>query len=155
MKSSRLFALVAAFTSAVLVAPAVAANVGGASSGLSTADAVAVATEMSLIIPSSSVYTVENSGLDKPLYEDNALLLVEPTRCADLQQGDVVMVADATTGAVVAHRLINQVGEGWVAELSGRGMLVTNQNLRGRVYGVLYTSRTAAIGAGAGFNGRG
>lgn len=140
------------------VSSAAGATIKGASSGLSAEQAVAAATQISGIISSTTIYAVENAGQAEPLYEDNALLLVEPARYADLRRGDVVMVADAATGAVVAHRLVNEGRAGWETELRGRPVAVTEGNLRGRVFGVLYTSRDdnrTAANETASFGGRG
>jgi hypothetical protein len=102
---------------------------------------------LSPLINGTRVFTVAATGSMRPAFDDNTVLLTEPAPFRDLQIGDIVVFRHRGTGLRVVHRIIERRDGGyWTKGDRSRRMdddLVTEANFIGRVYGILYTSRSA------------
>lgn len=101
---------------------------------------------LSPLINGTRVFTVAATGSMRPAFDDNTVLLTEPAPFKDLQIGDIVVYRHRGTGLRVAHRIIERRDGGyWTKGDRSRRMdddLVTETNFIGRVYGILYASRS-------------
>lgn len=118
------------------------------SSNLSTAAARLAATQLAPLVPGTEVFTVVPSGSMRPAFDDNTVLLTEPAPFDDLQIGDIVVFRHSGTGTRLVHRILElRKGGYWTKGDRNARMddeLVTEENYIGRVYGILYTSRSGA-----------
>ena len=82
----------------------------------------------------------------RPAFDDNTVLLTERALFRDLQIGDIVVFRHSATGCRIVHRIIERRDGGyWTKGDRNTRMddeLVTEANYIGRVYGILYTSRS-------------
>ena len=108
--------------------------------------AQAAASRLSPLIKGTQVFTVSVTGSMRPAFDDNTVLLTEPAPFGSLQVGDIVVFTRGDTNERVAHRILERRDEGfWTKGDRASRMdeeLVTEKNYVGRVYGILYTSRS-------------
>jgi signal peptidase I len=105
-----------------------------------------VAAQIAPKIEGTEVFSVVPSGSMRPAFDDNTVLLTEPAPFDALQVGDIVVFRHSGTGARVVHRIIQRRRGGYWTKgdrnVKMDDELVTEENYIGRVYGILYTSRT-------------
>jgi hypothetical protein len=96
------------------------------------------------LVPETSLYISTPTGSMKPVFDENAILLVKPTPFAALKVGDIVVYQHPNIPIPVVHRLIALTAKGFLAKgdnNSARDSVpVTAQNYSGRVYGILYSN---------------
>lgn len=101
---------------------------------------------LSPLIKGTRVFTVAATGSMRPAFDDNTVLLTEPSPFRDLRIGDIVVYRHRGSGLRVAHRIIERREGGyWTKGDRSQRMddeLVTEANFIGRVYGILYTRRS-------------
>ena len=114
------------------------------SSTLTSRTARAVARTMSAQIPGSIIATVQATGSMRPLFDDSALLVLESVPFDSLRIGDIVTYEHSGTHALIVHRLLEKRDGGFWAKGDHNGRmddsLVTRENYRMRVCGILYTN---------------
>lgn len=115
-------------------------------SGISRGVATVVASRLSSLVNGTKVFTVAPTGSMRPLFDDNSVLLVEPAPFGSLQIGDIVVYHHAVLDILIVHRILEKRSGGfWAKGDHNSGMddkLVTEENYQGRVYGILYASRS-------------
>lgn len=115
-------------------------------SRLSPAIATFVAAKVAPAVEGTAVYTVVSSGSMRPAFDDNTVLLTEPAPFHELQVGDIVVYRPKDGGEPMAHRILERRDGGyWTKGDHNEKMddeLVTEKNYLGRVYGILFTSRS-------------
>lgn len=89
--------------------------------------------------------TVSNTDSMLPVFDANALLILEPCDFNALQEGDIVTYR-SKRGLLIVHRLNEKLRDGWWPLGDGNGRLdpelVTPTNLHRRVCGILYGRKT-------------
>jgi signal peptidase I len=115
-------------------------------SGVDRRVATYAAHRLAPLVKGTQVFTVEPTGSMRPLMDDNSVLLVEPAPYASLQIGDIIVYHHAALDVMIVHRILEKRRGGfWTKGDHNNGMdseLVTEANYRGRVYGILYASRS-------------
>lgn len=115
-------------------------------SGVSRTVANYAAAQLSPLVAGTKVYTVAPTGSMRPLFDANSVLLAEPAPFDSLQVGDIVIFRHSRTGVMVVHRILERKREGyWTMGDHNDRMdddLVTAKNYAGRIYGILYTTRS-------------
>jgi len=117
------------------------------SSGVPPALARIAGARLSPLVKGTRVFTVAATGSMRPAFDDNTVLLTEPAPFRELQIGDIVVFRHRSTKSRVVHRIIERRDGGyWTKGDRSRRMdddIVTEANYIGRVYGILYTARSA------------
>jgi signal peptidase I len=118
---------------------------GGAASPSSTlewANALKVATAARFMVPGASMLTVMPTGSMKPVFDERAILLMEPARFDDLKIGDIVTYKHPQYGLPVVHRILEKRGDKFWAKGDNNGRMdevyITRQNYEARVFGIIY-----------------
>jgi signal peptidase len=116
------------------------------SSDLHVAAASRIATRIAPLVPGTEIFTVVPTGSMRPAFDHNTVLLTEPAPFGNLRVGDIVVFRHRASGARVVHRILERRDGGyWTKGDHNARMdeeLVTRENYLGRVYGILYTSRS-------------
>gem|GEM_PF-3928581 len=116
------------------------------SSRLTSAIATFVAAKVAPAVEGTEVHIVASSGSMRPAFDDNTVLLSEPAPFGELQVGDIVIYRRKQDSAPIAHRILEQRDGGyWTKGDYNDKMddeLVTEENYLGRVYGILFTTRS-------------
>jgi signal peptidase I len=115
-------------------------------SGINRGIANIAASRLSSLVDGTKVFTVAPTGSMRPLFDDNSVLLVEPSPFASLQIGDIVVYQHSTLNKLIVHRILEKRSGGFWAKGDHNSRmddeLVTAANYKGRVYGILYASRS-------------
>jgi signal peptidase I len=115
-------------------------------SGVTRGMAKIAANRLSSLVGGTKVFTVAPTGSMRPLFDDNSVLLVEPSSFASLQIGDIVVYHHSTLNTLIVHRILEKRRGGFWAKGDHNNRmddeLVTEANYKGRVYGILYASRS-------------
>lgn len=116
------------------------------SSGVNREVAAAAARRLAPLVAGTKVCVVQATGSMRPLFDENSLLLMEPAPFSSLQIGDIVVFQRTGTEVMIVHRILERRRNGfWTKGDHNNGMdteLVTEANYQGRVYGILYTTRS-------------
>jgi len=114
------------------------------SSNLDHRTAQSIAESTASKVPGSCVAVVRATGSMRPLFDENALLILEPVPFSALRVGDIVTYVHPRTHELIVHRLIEKHSDGfWIkGDHNGRmdDTVVTPENYRMRVCGILYSS---------------
>ena len=121
---------------------------GSAPSGnLELKDAIQMAGLLQLQDPNLSAILGGGSSME-PLYTKNTVIVLAPIEFDQLES-DLIVAYQNEAGVIVIHRLYRRHREGWSAiGLNNNAFdseVVTAENLRGVVYGVLYTGNEGVI----------
>jgi len=116
------------------------------SSGVNRDIATYAARRLAPLVEGTKVCVVQATGSMRPLFDENSLLLLEPAPFSSLQIGDIVVFQRTGTEVMIVHRILERRRNGfWTKGDHNNGMdteLVTEANYQGRVYGILYTTRS-------------
>lgn len=112
-------------------------------SSLSWDRAMKVATAARFLVPGSSLMTVLPTGSMKPMFDEHAILLMEPAPYDDLKVGDIVTFLHPKLGMPVVHRIVEKRGDSFWSKGDHNGrrddVYITRQNYQSRVCGVIYS----------------
>jgi len=112
------------------------------SSNLEWANALRVATAARFMVQGSSMLTVMPTGSMKPVFDERAILLMEPAKFDDLKIGDIVTYKHPRYGMPVVHRIQEKRGDKFWAKGDNNGRMdevyITRQNYEARVFGIIY-----------------
>jgi len=102
-----------------------------------------MAEAMAARIPGACVAAVKATGSMRPLFDESALLVLEPVSYNSLRVGDIVTYEHPRTHDLIVHRLLEKRADGFWAKGDHNGKmddtLVTSENYRMRVCGIIYT----------------
>lgn len=94
------------------------------------------------MVPGASLMAVMPTGSMKPVFDERAILLMEPANFDDLKVGDIVTYIHPAHKAPVVHRLTEKRGEQFWSKGDNNGrrdeVCITRQNFRARVFGIIY-----------------
>lgn len=106
------------------------------------------ANQLTALVPGSRAFSVMATGSMRPAFDDNSMLLVEPSPYENLQIGDIVVYRHEGSQALIVHRIVEKRKAGfWTMGDHNKTMdreYVTPANYVGRVYGIIYASRSGA-----------
>jgi signal peptidase len=112
------------------------------SSSLGWADALRAATAAKLMVDGSELLTVMPTGSMEPMFNERAILLMEPARFDDLKVGDVVTYKNPRFGLLVVHRILEKHGDKFWSKGDNNGRMdriyITRENYGARVFGIIY-----------------
>ena len=121
-----------------------------ASGSASLVQAEQVALSTALLLAShtgyaTNVHRVSNTNSMLPVLDNNAIILAEAAPFAALQEGDIVTYQAGAK--LICHRLNERTARGWWPLGDGNASmdaaLVTPENYRGRICGILYGQYSA------------
>lgn len=116
------------------------------SSGVSLQEAEKVAAEVQRAVPGTTVFMVNPTGSMRPLFDGNCLLLTEKAAFGTLEVGDIVVFRHSRTGKLIVHRILERRAAGYWAKGDHNDRmdddLITETNYCGRIYGIIYTTRS-------------
>ncbi len=123
------------------------------SSGVSCDEILTAAQNVLTLNSGWKIFMVKGQSME-PQFGKNSVLLTSPGNFKDLRPGMLVVYKDAF-GDLVAHRLMENTGKGWIAKGYNNKTidpgLVTEANLQGVIFGVLNyksgTDTTSAVAA--------
>jgi hypothetical protein len=145
-RDAELDAKIATFRDTVAVpagnVPVRHAAVGSPSSTADWNSALRAATAATLMVPGAKLITVMPTGSMEPIFNERALLLLEPARFEDLNIGDIVTYRSPYHGIVVVHRILEKRGRNFWAKGDNNGRMdpvyITRENYQARVFGIIY-----------------
>jgi len=112
------------------------------SSNLEWSNALRVATAARFMVQGSSMLSVMPTGSMKPVFDERAILLMEPAKFDDLKIGDIVTYKHPRYGMPVVHRIQEKRGDKFWAKGDNNGRMdevyITRQNYEARVFGIIY-----------------
>jgi signal peptidase len=118
------------------------------SSSLGWASALRAATAAKLMVNGSELLTVMPTGSMEPMFNERAILLMEPARFEDLKIGDVVTYKNPRFGLLVVHRILERHGDKFWSKGDGNGRMdrvyITRENYGARVFGIIYAHESSA-----------
>lgn len=121
----------------------------GASSTLSWNQALNVGAAARYLVPGASLLSVLPTGSMKPLFDERALLMLEPAKYDDLKVGDIVTYKHSTLGMTVVHRIVEKRGDKFWAKGDNNARLdeeyITRENYQARVFGIVYANQAANL----------
>lgn len=139
---------VSAFRGAVALAadgiPARRDSVESPSSSLDWTKALRAATAAKLMVDGAALLAVMPTGSMEPMFNERAILLMEPARFEDLKVGDVVTYRNPKYGLLVVHRILEKHGDKFWSKGDNNGRMdtiyITRENYGARVFGIIYAS---------------
>lgn len=118
------------------------------SSTLDWTSALRVAAAANLMVPGSMLLTVMPTGSMEPMFNERAILLMEPARFEDLKIGDIVTYKNPRYGLVVVHRIMEKRGDKFWSKGDHNGRMdpiyITRDNYGARVFGIIYAREPSA-----------
>ena len=112
------------------------------SSTLDWPSALRAAKAATLMVEGSDLMTVMPTGSMEPMFNERAILLMEPAPFDDLKVGDVVTYKSTRHGMMVVHRIVEKHGDKFWAKGDGNGRMdrvyITRGNYGERVFGIIY-----------------
>jgi len=127
--------------------PAVDALRATPSSTLSRDKARRAANAAHLMISGSSLMTVMPTGSMKPVFDENAVLMVEPASFDELKVGDIITYRHPSHEQPVVHRIIKRDGDRFWTQGDNNGradeVCITRDNYEGRVFGMIFAKESA------------
>jgi signal peptidase I len=118
------------------------------SSNLEWSNALKVATAARFMVQGASMLTVMPTGSMKPVFDERAILLMEPAKFDDLKIGDIVTYKHPRYGMPVVHRIQEKRGDKFWAKGDNNGRMdevyITRQNYEARVFGIIYAREASA-----------
>lgn len=141
-----------AFRGAVALAgdgePARRAATESPSSSLGWARALRAATAAKLMVDGAALLAVMPTGSMEPMFNERAILLMEPARFEDLKIGDVVTYRNPRYGLLVVHRILEKRGDKFWSKGDNNGRMdlvyITRENYGARVFGIIYANEPSA-----------
>jgi signal peptidase len=123
-------------------APARRESVNSPSSSLEWTSALQAANAARLMVKGSALLTVMPTGSMEPMFNERAILLMEPARFEDLKIGDVVTYKNPRFGLLVVHRILEKHGDKFWSKGDNNGRMdqvyITRENYGARVFGIIY-----------------
>jgi len=114
------------------------------SSSLNYEQASKVATAARYMIPGAKLLSVMATGSMKPMFDERAVLIMEPAKFEDLRIGDVVTFMHPRLGMKVVHRIVEKRGNAFWTKGDNNGRMddiyITRENYQARVAGVIYSN---------------
>ena len=112
------------------------------SSTLDWTGALRAATAATFMVRGSAMLTVMPTGSMEPMFNERAILLIEPARFEDLKVGDVVTYRHPQFNMVVVHRILEKHGDKFWSKGDHNGRMdqvyITRENYEARVFGIIY-----------------
>jgi len=118
------------------------------SSSLGWDNALRAATAAKLMVDGAGLIAVMPTGSMEPMFNERAILLMEPARFEDLKVGDVVTFRDPGIGLIVVHRILERHGDKFWSKGDNNGRMdrvyITRENYGARVFGIIYAREPSA-----------
>jgi signal peptidase len=118
------------------------------SSTLDWASALRAAMAAKLMVEGSEIMTVMPTGSMEPMFNERAILLMEPAPYDDLKVGDVVTYKNPQYGLMVVHRIVEKHGDKFWSKGDNNGRMdrvyITRENYGARVFGIIYAREPSA-----------
>lgn len=120
------------------------AKAGGTAPGssLDWDRAIKAATAARYLVPGSKLMTVMPTGSMKPMFDERAVLIMEPAGFETLKVGDIVTFLHPRHKMPVVHRIVEKRGDSFWTKGDGNGrrddIWITRENYQARVCGVIY-----------------
>jgi len=109
--------------------------------------AVKAASAARYMVSGSSLMTVMPTGSMKPMFDERAILIMEPAPFADLKVGDIVTYTHPRHQMPVVHRITEKRGEVCYTKGDNNDLAdeiaITQSNYQARVFGIIYAKESA------------
>lgn len=116
------------------------------SSALDWDRALKAATAARYLVPGSTLMTVMPTGSMKPVFDERAILIMEPAKYDDLKIGDIVTYTHPKYKTPVVHRITEKHGNKYWTKGDNNSRMddvyITPENYQARVCGIIYARET-------------
>ncbi|HWA88275.1 MAG TPA: signal peptidase I [Opitutus sp.] len=111
-------------------------------SALSAEAALAAARAVAAQIKGAEVLTVMPTGSMRPMFDERAFIVVEPTPFEELKVGDIITYAHPELHVLVVHRILEKMRGGYWTKGDHNerpdDVYVTRKNYMKRVFAIIY-----------------
>ncbi len=113
-------------------------------SSLAWEKALRAASAARYMVSGASLMTVQPTGSMKPLFDERAVLVMEPAPFEQLKVGDIVTYRHPGHAMPVVHRILEKQGDHFLTKGDNNDrvdeVLITRENYQARVFGIIYAN---------------
>ena len=117
------------------------------SSNLEWDRAIKAATAARFMVNGASLMTVMPTGSMKPMFDEKAVLIMEPASYDDLRVGDIVTYIHPKHKCPIVHRITEKRGDKFWTKGDNNARMddtfITRENYQARVFGIIYAKEAS------------